>query len=539
MSTKDESHSRDQSRGEATTQRKARGRRVWGGIGIIIFWVLMAISAVLVCASFWVWRQFGVLSFNQLLINLPKGEGAGGSAIVASGVRWGLIFPLAVVSIAAIVTEIVRRWVRRRGWLDQRTLGMGRQTWLRIGAWVLAIVVPLGSVLYAASITGVDKYVQANVNEALGGATMEDYYVAPEVDEAALAASGREPKNLIVIYLESIEEAYLNESGLFETNMLEPIDQQTEDWASIDDLRGNRDGNYTIAGLVATQCGVPLRTPNALYDGPALNNLGNEGAEVDSYLSEATCLGDVFDDQGYETVFLGGADPQFSAKGAFLNSHGYDQVVGLPQWRELGETEFREDWGLSDRRLFTTAESRVEQLWKADDPFMMSILTLDTHELPYVFPYCDVTTKVELESITRCSMQEVANFIATLESKGILEDTAVAVMGDHLKTIAVQNQFYEQLSSMSEDDHRIFNRFTAPEPVVFKRDDMDQMSILPTLVELADIPLVDHRGGLGVSAFADKSDVPSGTILDLSQRNYEVILNSPSREFYSRLWGES
>ncbi|QAB16803.1 hypothetical protein Leucomu_01630 [Leucobacter muris] len=173
-----------------------------------------------------------------------------------------------------------------------------------------------------------------------------------------------------------------------------------------------------MAGIVSTQCGIPLRSGGALGENVDLNELGSEGNEVTSYLPNATCLGDVLAREGYRNVFMGGADADFAGKGAFFRSHGYDEVHDLQEWRAAGETEIRDDWGLSDRRLFERAREEVTRLHEGNQPFNLTLLTLDTHEGPRVYDYCSWDTEEAMTSITFCSMEQVAGFVDYLDETG-------------------------------------------------------------------------------------------------------------------------
>ena len=455
------------------------------------------------------------------------GEGAGGDGLIWGAVISILVIPLALVALMLLLVEKSRRALRSHGVLS------GRRVWVMRGiAMILALAVPLGGAALFSNAVGVQDYVQASIREATLGTSMGDFYAVPNVEPAS---SSGERQNLIVIYLESVEDALADDS-VFERNMLAPVQTATEDWASIPSLQQYDGGGWTMAGIVGTQCGIPLRSADALADNTDLNALGSSGNEVERYLSGATCLGDVLADEGYRNVFLGGADANFAGKGAFLKSHGYSEVNDLNVWRERGETEMRDDWGLSDRRLFANAKHTVTQLHEAEQPFNLTLLTLDTHEGPRVFDYCDWDTEVAMTAITTCSMQQVSGFIDYLDAEGILEDTTVVVMGDHRKMIAEGGSFWEELRD--REDRTIFNRVWTPDSTTFARSEIDQLSMYPTMLELAGLELADHRAGIGVSALADAEDVPAGTVLDLSSEEYTDLVRSRSVTFFQRMWDE-
>ncbi|UOR02226.1 sulfatase-like hydrolase/transferase [Leucobacter allii] len=525
---------------------RPEGGRVLRGIGIGLLWLLVLLGAVLFGIGLWVRATFGEISVDQLLSNLRgAGEGAGGAELVASGVIAGLVAPILAVLLLAFMVERTRRVLRRHGRFDGR-----RRTRLRWTAAVLACAVPIAGGAVLGATVGAGDYVRAVAREAATGVGLGDYYVAPEVTEPRAAGIGgigaggsrgdAGPRNLVLVYLESVENVFADPE-VFGTDMLAPVERATAGWGSVPALEQYAGGGWTMSGIVATQCGIPLRTAGALGDPQELNALGAvDGERLGSYLPGARCLGDVLADEGYRNVFMGGADSRFAGKGAFLETHGTDEVRMLEEWKELGETEFRPDWGLSDRRLFARAAQEASELHAAGEPFSLTLLTLDTHESPHVYEYCDADDTADaapMTSITRCSMQQVEGFIDHLEEEGILEDTTVVVMGDHLKLVAEGQSFTQEL--MAAEDRTIFNRFSVPggaPPVA--RERIDQMSMYPTILELLGFGLRDHRAGIGVSALAAEHEVPAGTILDLAPDDYLAVVQSRSVDLYRELWAE-
>lgn len=528
---------------EELTAKPVSPRRGLWAIGITGFWLFVAVGSILIGAALWVRRTFGVISVDQLLSNINGGgEGAGGDALIAGAVVSIVVIPVAISLALLVVVETARRSLRAREWFS--TL---RTRLFRGAAVVLAVALPLsGAALFGETI-GASDYVQASIREKALGTTLGDFYVTPKTvpgngnDSSVVKLDARDSdasetggkNNLVLIYLESIEDTFADDT-VFEENMLAPVQQATSGWATIPRLQQYEGGGWTMAGIVSTQCGIPLRTASSNANNYDLNELGNSGHKVERFLPEAVCLGDVLKEEGYRNVFLGGANASFAGKGQFLSGHGYDEVDDLKVWTREGETETRDDWGLSDRRLFERAKQKVTQLHEAGQPFNLTMLTLDTHEEPHVYDYCDVTTEKAMTSITLCSMEQVAGFVGYMEDEGYLDDTTVVLMGDHRKMNVEGGSFWDELK---DQEHRtIFNRVWVPGGAKFARDEIDQLSMYPTILELTGVELVDHRAGVGVSALVDASDVPPGSVLDLDSDEYLDVVKSRSVDFYAKLW---
>ncbi|WP_449277053.1 LTA synthase family protein [Leucobacter sp. GX24907] len=533
-------------------------RRALWAVAIVGLWVLVLAGLMFAGAGIWVRSAFGRVSVDQALANLDGvgGEGAGGGGLVGGAVVMIVVVPLVITLLLALLVEKSRRE------LHAADLLRGWKRWaLRGGAMLLAVLVPLGGGAILSDATGVEEYIASLTTDA----DLSDVYVAPRVVESD--AEGQRPAggerdrsdpggpdidrpNLVLIYLESIENDFADEE-LFGSNMLRPVQQATTDWEQIPALREYEGGGWTMAGIVATQCGIPLRSAQSLSDRSQLN-LGIGDAR---YMPGATCLGEVLHDQGYRNVYLGGADTSFASKRDFLEEHGYDEVNGLQEWREQGETEVRSDWGLSDRKLMAQARKKITQLHESGEPFNLTMLTLDTHESAYRHRYCPTgaangavddegsggpAESEDMVDITYCSMEQVAGFLGFMDEKGYLDDTVVVVMGDHLKTLADWNAFQDELED--REGRTIFNRIHVPEGLQqngteFARDDFDQFALYPTLIELLGFELEGHRAGISVSALATEEEIGSGTVLDLSDREYLDLVRSRSSDFFRDIWG--
>ncbi|MFM5509587.1 sulfatase-like hydrolase/transferase [Aeromonas rivipollensis] len=234
-------------------------------------------------------------------------------------------------------------------------------------------------------------------------------------------------KNIVLIYAESFERTYFNESkfpGLI-SNLI-PIVNSGIDFTNID----NDGGGWTIAGLVNSQCGLPLSLP-----GGQGNNMGS----ISQFMPEAYCLGDILKNNGYELKFIGGAKSDFAGKGTFIKQHGYTSVdrdffekIIPPSSRNYS------DWGVHDDLLLDYAYESFIELSNNKTPFVLSLLTLDTHH-PFGHipskclndkPYGD--GKIRILNAIKCSDKLLAEFINKIQSSDKYKDTIIILQSDHL-----------------------------------------------------------------------------------------------------------
>lgn len=521
----------DETLGAAETSRRRGPLRALRIFGTAILWLLVIGGAILIGSAAWIRQTFGPISVDQMLMHLPgRGEVTGAEEGYISSLVWtGIVLPLVVILCALLLRRIMRyRWKRNTA----TRLGEQKLLWMRPGGKLsralsagIAVGVGIAGVGSFAQAIGTPQYVQS----ALTSYNLDDYYVAPDLQSESLKIGGasREPMNLVTIFLESGEQTF-SDDELFETNMMKPLEDATRGWDRFEDYEHYAGGGWTMAGIVGTQCGVPLKGAGINGSPADHNDLGKDGG---GYLSGAVCIGDVLAGQGYRGVFMGGADTSFASKEQYLRDHGYDEVLGLSTWLELGETQMK-DWGLSDERLFERAKEQVTELHEAGQPFQLTILTLDTHDPVYRYDYCPADTVAPMESVVRCSMEKVAGFVNYMEENGYLDDTVVFITGDHPKTIGELYSFVDELSPLEK--RPLFNRLWVPGGVELARDQIDQLSVFATLLDVFRLGRDDHRAGVGVSALATS---PGGeSILDLTDDEYEELILSRSSSLYERLW---
>lgn len=172
---------------------------------------------------------------------------------------------------------------------------------------------------------------------------------------------------------------------------------------------------WTIAGMVASMCGVPLTT--APGDENSMDRMG-------MFLPEARCLGDYLKDQGYRNHYVGGADASFAGKGRFLSSHGFDVVHDVHHFHDQGVApKHFSAWGVHDDVLLDDAWDTFQTLSRAGQPFMLTTLTMDTHHPAGHLPlackgqqYDSALGDIGLLHAIKCSDRLIGELVARIRS---------------------------------------------------------------------------------------------------------------------------
>ncbi|WP_455886535.1 LTA synthase family protein [Pseudomonas rustica] len=251
---------------------------------------------------------------------------------------------------------------------------------------------------------------------ASSGLTQSDLH-----GQRLLAGPGN-ARNLLVITVEGIPGAYLrpNRQALhsrFDEDLMPKVSQ----WAE----RGMNTPDYvlhthqTIRGLYAMLCGDYDKLANGTPKGVELLTQ-NERNQA--------CLPAQLRQAGFTTHYLQGAGLRFMAKDRIMPHIGFDSVHGLEWFRNKNYLDF--PWGKDDRAFFEGALDYVGQLQKQDKPWMLTLLTVGTHQ-PYSAPaeYLERYDTPKQAAVAYLD-DALGAFLDNLERQGVLKDTLVVVTSD-------------------------------------------------------------------------------------------------------------
>lgn len=335
-------------------------------------------------------------------------------------------------------------------------------------------------------------------------------YVIPQFD------APDDPYNIVFIYLESLEKTYFDESRF--PGLLPGLKELSKEAIRFDGVEQLWGTGWTIAGMTASQCGVPLVTASG----------GNSMSGMDAFLPGAACLGDLLSDSGYRLSYLGGASLDFAGKGKFYSTHGFERVRGREELAPFVERDYFSPWGLYDDSLFALALEQVKSYEHLKDPFGVFLLTLDTHH-PKGHPsascnglkYGDGSN--EMLNAVHCSDRLVTEFVRDLRGRATAEKTIIVLASDHL---AMRNT----ASGLLEQEERT-NLFMVLHPEPGMVGTIERAASLfdvgPTVLSLMgfDVPAL----GLGrdlrrdVKTFVEEHDNPNRVLIE-------------GRPFYTALW---
>ncbi len=305
-------------------------------------------------------------------------------------------------------------------------------------------------------------------------------------------------KNIVYIYAESLERTYMDETlfpGLIVD--LKKLEKKSLSFHNIFQL--NTTG-WTIAGMTASQCAIPLVTP--------FDSGGNSMSGItDSFLPSAKCMGDLLKDEGYSLEYFGGSSLEFAGKGNFYKSHSFSKVMGKNELKKLlPDPSYMTGWGLYDDSLLDIAYDEFELLSVNDQPFGLFMLTLDTH---HPRGHSSITCKEmgiryqdgtnSMLNAVKCSDFLLSRFINKILASSYAENTIIVLTSDHL---AMQNFAYEELEKGKRRDlfMIIDGAKTSQSQQIIKKGTM--LDIAPTVMNVLGFSV---EMGLGRNLFTESS----------------------------------
>ena len=464
-------------------------------IGAVVFFI----SLLIVLTCIWTHYKFGSISLEQLMCHI--------------GIKYKKLFPAEVFFIKSYI-----KWVILPSLLSAlyllfilwNKIGLLKNIPLKFRVLASALVFMVSIVIFSQSFSAVD-YLKSFFGE--------DYFAKNYVSPKHTSFEKTKSKSLVLIYVESLEETYSN-SKIFKEDLIKKLSSLKNQGVSVDSYRQSPTGSWTMGAIVATQCGVPLKVLSSLHNG------NTQGSNLKHFLPNAICLSDILKAHGYTNVFMGGAPLFYAGKRTFLQDHHYDELYGRKYWLEHGEkVEEMNDWGINDDNLLVKAEQKINELAKKDEPFNLTILTLNTHHPSgFLSPSCSKKEYPGFEGVIKCSSDLVYNFVNHIIEKGLLSKVNIVILGDHL---AMKNPLYDKLEQ--NKDRTMFNLFISKNKRPLRTKTMYQFDVFPTLLDFVGLPPDNGKLALGYSIFEKE-------IFERTTNQKVIVKVLNYSEKYNNLW---
>ncbi|MDE7434943.1 MAG: LTA synthase family protein [Lachnospiraceae bacterium] len=493
---------------------------VW--IGTLLF----AVAAAVIAGVYWAWGQFGELDLSKIIFHLREStEGTNWDAFTE-----GFVWAAVAASVCAGINLLLQRLLNKQGTLQIQVhrwkLRFHLDTFSRHYIWYSAAAVIL-SIVLALSYVGVPTYARNRLNKTT---IYEDYYVDPVTANVTFPEKKR---NLIYIYMESMETTFMSaehggaEYGEFipelyqmqmdNTNFAEP--------GHINGAYSTYGTTWTMGGLVAQTCGVPLNLP---LD-------GNELGYHIELLSGAGSIGQVLDAEGYRQEFLMGSAGGFGGRDSFFVRHGNyaikDYYYAVDQ--EWIDPDYFVWWGYEDQKLYEYARNELLELAESGEPFNLTMLTVDTHFVGgYTCEICkDEFGDDSYANAIACGSRQVSEFVEWVKQQDFYDNTTIIICGDH----PTMDEAYMQVSV--GDDLRDYPRRAYTVIINGAREYelgydrvFTTMDMCPTTLASLGAVIEGDRLGLGTDLYSTTPTLAE--LMGLEQLDQELARTSKYYEDY-------
>lgn len=343
----------------------------------------------------------------------------------------------------------------------------------------------------------ISEFISSYVNRTT---IYEERYVSP--DSVAVTAP-EEKKNLIYIYLESMEVTYASKAdggSQPRENYISNLTSMAAEnisFSNTDKLGGFQSisgTTWTMAALFSTTTGVP-------FSFPVGRNTMNQ-REI--FAGGITSLGNILEENGYRQEFLCGSDGDFAGRKSYFSQHGNYKIYDLFSAREDGyiPEDYFVWWGYEDAYLYEIAKDELTALAKdTDSPFNFTMLTVDTHHVDgYVCDNCPSVYDVQLGNVLLCADSQVYKFVRWCMRQPFYENTVIIISGDHprMDTTLIGDVELRPIYNC------FINTDKNPAELNTQWRTFTTMDMFPTILSALNFDIEGDRLGLGTDMFSGR-----------------------------------
>lgn len=450
-----------------------------------VFTVFVAALAVLIFRSIkWMMDTWAHLSMEELVFHLKAPLEGTNSSMIISYITHCVILTVLV----SIILSLCLRWLRNKKNVYYATMGV---------TLICSLILGTISIRYAWNTLDVSAYVN---NQGTYSTFIDDHFVDPSTVNLRFPD---EKRNLIYIYLESMEDTFADEEsgGAKKENVIPELTKLSIENENFSGNENKLNGGYaltgatwTVAAMFAQTSGLPLTIP---IDSNAMSS-------QDKFLPGVTSLGEILEKEGYQQDLLLGSDATFGGRKLYFEQHGnydiYDYNYAIDN-HEIPQ-DYHVWWGYEDRILFEQGKKRLNELAASDKPFNLTMLTVDTHfEDGYLCPDCPDTFDDQYSNVMACSSKQVTDFVEWIQQQPFYENTTIVISGDHP---TMDSDFNDDVAD--EYVRKVYTTYiNAPvQPSKTSYREYSTFDNYPTTLASLGVEIDGERLGLGTNLFSNR-----------------------------------
>lgn len=453
----------------------------------ILSLLILAISLIIISSTIWIINTFQIEGFESFLFTILMPTTGTSKILIFSGIFCCLLIPLFIIALIIFINKILSK-------NNNAIIIKITKTIKRFSLILSFLLLTVGICFFFIQLE-----VPEHINNQINKSTIyEDKYIDPRGIDYSFPETKR---NLIFISLESMETSFYDKAngGALDINVIPELFDLATNGQCFTKI--NNQGyhvapgtSWTIASHVGALCGVPIGN---MF-------INNRNFEDGDFLPGAYGIGDILENNGYNTVYMCGENAGFASTDDFFKLHGNFEIM---DWGYAVESQWIEDWycknwGYEDDALFMFAQNELVSLSQQGKPFFLFLSTMDTHSPDgYVCGRCENNYESQMLNVLRCSSNLVNEFIDWIKQQDFYENTTIVIMGDHISmSITLKNlidkdyvrkPYFTIINSAIQDydADRLFSTF----------------DIFPTTLTSLGIKYKSDRLALGTNLYSDTS----------------------------------
>lgn len=464
--------------------KEKRGKvLVFRGIGTVMITLFSVVSALLCSSAAWMFDTWPRLSMDELVYQLKAPAEGTNLDMIEGYINFCIPFTVLVLLFILILIIVFRK---KR---------------IYPGMMAVVLVISAAALIYTLIYTWIRLDISGySENQSTYSEFLDNNYVDPSDVQITFPEQKR---NLIYIYLESMEITYADEEngGAYEENYIPELTELAQEYEDFSGSEESLDGGYampsatwTVAAMFAQSSGLPLSIP--IDD----NSMDTQS----SFLPEVVTIGDILEEAGYSQTLLIGSDATFGGRRLLYTDHGNFDIKDYNYAIDTGllDSDYRVWWGYEDEKLFEYAKDELLRLSEEDEPFNLTMLTVDTHfEDGYYCELCeDEYDGNQYASVISCSSRQVASFVKWIQRQDFYENTTIVISGDHP---TMDSDFCDDVDS--DYERKVFtvyiNAGTENQDTTTYRE-YSTFDNFPTTVAALGASIEGNRLGLGTNLFS-------------------------------------
>lgn len=431
-----------------------------------IFFILL--TSLIIAVIYYIKHIIGEVNFYELMYHLfNNGTTAAGSSKVFIDAVKACIWTLFLSAFILFLLNIV------------------------LSSLIIIIVIFIVSLLYLLYLVGIIDYF---INYFRKTYLYDKYYV----DTNKVEINFKEKRNLILIYLESMENSLFSKEngGMFDNSIIKELEEIAKDnisFSNTEKLGGGQTiakTSFTAASLIASTTATPINT--RFFEGYTKNK----------FMNNVKALGDVLKENGYNLEVVQGSDLDFANENYYFSRHGNYKMLDYSEMikRNLIDKDYFVWWGVEDKKVFEYAKEELKELSSKDAPFALTMFTMDTH---FKDGYVDDDTNIgdNYTNAYASSSKKVKEFLDYIKTQDYYKNTTIILLGDHTST---QNTYFTKVDK--KYNRTFYNAIINSNRIVKNNKNrcFTTFDMYPTILYSIGGEIKEDRIGLGTNLFSLK-----------------------------------